>query len=259
VDPRSMSIEVAGGGSGVEGGEGLPQEGGARVSVHAPVLLREALDLLALAPGLCVVDGTVGAGGHASASAGRIAHGGTRVGVDPDREILVHARAALDSVEAVSAGRTRVVLRHVSYSRIDEVLSQEGLARCDRVLLDLGVSSLQLDTAARGFSFAADGPLDMRMDRASGAPASEWLARVAPHELERVLREYGEERFARRIANAVVATRRAGRIERTRQLREIVLAALPAPARRQRIDPATRTFQALRIAVNEELEQLEQG
>jgi 16S rRNA (cytosine1402-N4)-methyltransferase len=195
--------------------------------VHSPVLLREALDLLALAPGLTVVDGTVGAGGHASAMAARIAPGGRLVGLDRDREILVHARAALDSVEAVSSGRTKVSLLHLPYSEIENALAQEGLDRCDRVLLDLGVSSYQIDSAQRGFSFMSDGPLDMRMDRSSRPTAAEWLARVDVRELERVLREYGEERFARRIAGALVAARRNASIERTGQLRELVLAALP--------------------------------
>ena len=217
-----MSADVSESGGVATGPEGLPQEGAARVSVHAPVLLREALDLLALAPGLCVVDGTVGAGGHASAIAERIAPGGKLIGLDRDREILVHARAALDSVEEVSSGRTKVSLLHLPYSEIEAGLVREGLTRCDRVLLDLGVSSLQIDSAERGFSFMTDGPLDMRLDRSGGPTAAEWLARVDVRELERVLREYGEERFARRIAGAITESRRKVRIEHTRQLRELV-------------------------------------
>lgn len=229
------------------------------VRVHEPVMLPETLEVMDLRSGMTVVDGTVGAGGHAAEFAAAVAPDGWLVGLDQDSEILAHAEAALLEARASQAG-PRIALRHVSYAEVAAVLEEIGLDGCDRVFLDLGVSSLQLDSPVRGFSFMRDGPLDMRMDRAAARPsAADWLRSVRPDELSRVLFEYGEERFARRIASAIVDARRRHPIERTSQLAEIVVRAVPKPARHGRIHAATRTFQAIRIAVNDELGTLARG
>lgn len=235
-------------------------EGSEPVRVHEPVLLQESLAAMDLSAGLTVVDGTVGAGGHASEFARAISPGGRLIGLDRDAEILEHAERTIRAVEQRSES-LEVSLHHASYTEIGSVLDRFRVASCDRVFLDLGVSSLQLDKPERGFSFMHDAHLDMRMDAAptGGPTAAEWLRRVREEELIRVLREYGDERYARRIAGAIVETRRRHRIERTQQLADIIVRAMPGPARRQRIHPATRTFQAIRIAVNDELGALERG
>jgi len=230
---------------------------GSRQPVHVPVLLRETLAVLELREGLVVVDGTVGAGGHARAISSAIGPSGMLVGLDRDSEILVPARAALEA-EAAGAG-ARFSLHHLPYSSMRKALQANGQACCDRVLLDLGVSSMQLDRPERGFSFMADGPLDMRMDQAGGKTAADWIATVTERELADALYRYGDERHSRRIARRIVEHRKRGRIVRTSQLAEIVSSAMPGPARSRRIHPATRTFQAIRMALNDELGQLEKG
>jgi 16S rRNA (cytosine1402-N4)-methyltransferase len=231
---------------------------GSSQPVHVPVLVAETLEALALAPGLVVVDGTVGAGGHASGIARAIGPDGTLIGLDRDVEILACAREAFAAAKAPGA-QARVSLHHLVFSRMREALSQDGFRNCDRVLLDLGVSSLQLDSSRRGFSFMADGPLDMRMDASAQMTAAAWLARVPEPELARVLFEYGGERHSRRIARAICTARQRAPLQRTQQLADVVVRALPPPARRQRIHPATRTFQAVRMAVNDELGELQRG
>lgn len=223
------------------------------------MLVAEALAALAPRPGQVVVDGTVGAGGHASAILAALAPGGTLIGIDRDAAVLEHARRALAAAAAGAGDAVGFRLFHASFSRMQEVLHQEGLDRCDRVLLDLGVSSLQLDTAERGFSFSRDAALDMRMDRddATRPTARQWLAQVSEVELARVLWEYGDERHARRIARAIVAARKVAPIVRTGQLKELVERCVPH--RRGRIHPATRTFQAIRIQVNDEIDELRLG
>ncbi|MCA8949360.1 MAG: 16S rRNA (cytosine(1402)-N(4))-methyltransferase RsmH [Planctomycetes bacterium] len=236
------------------GGAGAPRS---RQPVHVPVLLHETIAILELWEGLVVVDGTVGAGGHARAIVSAIGATGLLVGLDRDSEILVAARAALEgSAAGAAAGFS---LHHLSYSRMREALQVNGQTCCDRVLLDLGVSSMQLDRPERGFSFMADGPLDMRMDSTGGASAADWLAEVDERELADVLYRYGEERHSRRIARRIVEARRRAPIVRTGQLADVVLAALPPAAKGRRIHPATRTFQAIRVAVNDELGELERG
>ncbi|MBK8975353.1 MAG: 16S rRNA (cytosine(1402)-N(4))-methyltransferase RsmH [Planctomycetes bacterium] len=231
-----------------------------------------------LAPGMVVVDGTVGAGGHARAFAARLGAEGVLVGLDQDAEILVHAEAALGgaSSSAVEGGSTaaegsaapaprsspapRIVLRHASFAAIEAELASVGLSVCDRVFLDLGVSSLQLDTSSRGFSFMRDGPLDMRMNRSADVPsAAEWLRSVRPDVLERSLADLGGERHARRVAAAIVDARRRAPLTRTGQLADVVVRALPPKARHGRIHAATRSFQAIRMAVNDELGALQRG
>lgn len=235
--------------------------GGEQVSVHRPVLFAEALTVLDLRPGQVVVDGTVGAGGHAAHLLAALAPGGTLVGIDRDAAVLDHARRALAATAARVGGEVAFWLFHTSFSRMQEVLHQEALSQCDRVLLDLGVSSFQLDTAARGFSFSQDAPLDMRMnpDDDTVETAAQWLARVSEPEIARVLWELGEERHSRRIARAIVAVRRQAPIVRTAQLRDLVSRCVPHRPGRTRIHPATRTFQAIRIQVNDELGELRAG
>lgn len=224
--------------------------GGQRL--HVPVLTHDVVRLLNPRPGNLFVDGTVGLGGHAEAILE--AEPEVRVvGIDRDEAALERARRRLDRFG------DRAVLVHGTYGNLDRLLDQHDVGPIDGLLFDLGVSSLQLDDDARGFSFRADGPLDMRMDRSCGVTAAEWLTLVSPEELERVLREYGEERYARGIARAVVRERIARPIETTAQLRDVVHRAVPRAYFTQRIDPATRTFQAIRIALNEELAQLSLG
>ena len=231
---------------------------GNRHPVHRPVLLREVMAILELREGLVVVDGTVGAGGHARAIVPYIGPGGVLVGLDRDSEILVSARAVLAEPE-VARAEVGVSLHHLAHSRMHEALAAIGQSRCDRVLLDLGVSSMQLDRAARGFSFMADGPLDMRMDGSAPESAADWLASVPEQQLADTIFQLGEERYSRRIARAIVAERRRRPIVRTGQLADLVVAALPGAARGGRIHPATRTFQAIRMHVNDELGELERG
>lgn len=214
-------------------------------NIHVPVLLDEVIDLLAPAPGEHVLDLTVGAGGHAQALVERIGPTGFLVGVDRDREILEVASARL-------AGRP-VRLVQGSFAALAELALP--LRAYHAILLDLGVSSWQLDEARRGFSFQREGPLDMRMDASVGQSLGEQLERWDVEELTRIIREFGEERHARRVAEALLAHVRGGGARTTVALAAAVRAVLP-PRRGERIDPATRTFQALRIAVNRELEQL---
>jgi 16S rRNA (cytosine1402-N4)-methyltransferase len=245
----------------MNGADGDPGDGevhGPRQPVHQPVLLREVLAVLALRPGLVVVDGTVGAGGHARAIVPGIGPGGALVGLDRDGAILASARATLAMAEVAGAG-VAISLHHLPHARMHEALAATGQSRCDRVLLDLGVSSLQLDRSERGFSFMADGPLDMRMDTSAPTTAADWLATVGEKELADTLFQLADERHSRRIARHLCEVRRRTKIVRTSQLADLVTSALPAAARHGRIHPATRTFQAIRMAVNDELGELERG
>jgi 16S rRNA (cytosine1402-N4)-methyltransferase len=212
---------------------------------HASVLLAESLELLAVRPGGSYVDGTVGLGGHAAAILERSAPDGRLLGLDKDGEALEQARERLRPF----GDRARLV--HGDYREIPQVLAGE---RADGMLLDLGTSSLQLDTAERGFSFRAEGPLDMRMDRGFGETAAEVVNRTREADLADIIYRFGEERASRRIARAIVAARRRERIRTTTELAAIVRGA--AGRSRPGLDPATRTFQALRIHVNRELEGL---
>jgi 16S rRNA (cytosine1402-N4)-methyltransferase len=216
---------------------------------HEPVLLAEALELLAVSSGGFYVDGTVGLGGHAAEILARSAPGGRLVGMDRDAETLDHAG------ERLARFGERVRLIHGDFRRLPDVLGGE---RPDGVLLDLGVSSLQLDTAERGFSFQAEGPLDMRMDRSEGPSAADVVNRMPEEELADVIYRFGEERGSRRVARRIVEARRRGPIATTLELAAIVRLAARRGGRQawRRLDPATRTFQALRIHVNRELEGL---
>jgi 16S rRNA (cytosine1402-N4)-methyltransferase len=221
-------------------------------ALHVPVLLERTLALLAPAadaPGAVVVDATLGLGGHSAALLER--HPALRlVGLDRDLDALAHSRARL----APYADRT--VLVHAVYDELPEVLSRLGLGRVQGVLFDLGVSSLQLDETERGFSYSHDAPLDMRMDRSTGRTAAEVLNTYPAEDLARILRAYGEERFARRIAERVVREREREPFTTSARLADLVRESIPAATRRTGGNPSKRTFQALRIEVNGELEVL---
>jgi len=221
-------------------------------SPHVPVLAGEILRHARVRPGGRVVDATVGAGGHAARLLQAVRPDGLLVGCDRDRAILPFARRRLEAV----GGRFHLVWSCLS--ELPDVLVRFDLrGRCDFVLFDLGVSSLQLDDSRRGFSFDRDGPLDLRMGRGAGDPAHVRLERSGEAELAELFRRYGEEPHAERIARAVVAEREHRPILRTRHLATIVERAVPR--RPIRIHPATRVFQALRIAVNRELDELADG
>lgn len=210
---------------------------------HVPVLAREVVELLAPERGGFFVDATVGAGGHAAALLER----GPELrllGLDRDPDALALAR------ERLSPFGARAEFREANFAELDAVL--EGLPPPDGILADLGVSSMQLDRAERGFSFRRDGPLDMRMSR-NGRSAAEIVASAPAEELTRIFREYGEERMASKIARGIVAERTRGPIGSTRHLARVVARAKGGAASREKIDPATRVFQALRIEVNQEL------
>jgi 16S rRNA (cytosine1402-N4)-methyltransferase len=220
-----------------------------------PVLLERCVALLApavTADGAVLVDATLGLGGHSEAML-RTFPGLRVVGLDRDPQALEVSRGRLQPY----ADRTTFV--HAVFDELPQVLARLGLGRVQGVLFDLGVSSLQLDEVARGFSYAHDAPLDMRMDPSAGPTAAEVLNTYPAQELARVLREYGEERFARRIAARVVRAREQEPFERTSRLADLVRAAVPAATRRTGGNPAKRTFQALRIEVNGELTALERA
>jgi 16S rRNA (cytosine1402-N4)-methyltransferase len=214
--------------------------------VHEPVLLEETMELLAVRPGGLYVDGTVGLGGHASEVLRRSAPDGRLVAFDRDTQALELAK------ETLTAFGDRVRFEHGRYSEIPRAVG-EGTA--DGLMLDLGVSSLQLDDAQRGFSFRREGPLDMRMDQTEMTSAADVVNRMREAELADVIYELGEERRSRQIARAIVEARRGAGITTTTQLAEIVRRAARGP--RGGIDPATRTFQALRIHVNREIAELQ--
>lgn len=221
--------------------------------LHVPVLVREAVALLDPQPGGVYVDCTVGLGGHASAILERLGGRGLVVGVDRDALALAEASRVLASF------RSQVILVRSDFGRLREILERLALPTVDGVIFDLGVSSLQLEAPGRGFSYWRDEPLDMRMDLTQTVTAYHLLNGLTESELAKVIREYGEERWAARIARAIVEARRRQPVQTTGQLVEIIKDAVPAPARRSGGHPARRTFQALRIAVNRELELLEEG
>jgi len=228
-------------------GESGAGESGAGESGHAPVLLEEVLAALAVEPDGRYVDATYGRGGHARALLARLGPAGTLLLVDRDPQ-AVHSATQEFGADA------RVRIAHATFDRIPELL---GMNEAHGILFDLGVSSPQLDDAARGFSFLRDGPLDMRMDPGCGPSAADFLASAGEQEIAAVIAEYGEDRYARRIARALATARAASPLTTTGQLASVVAAAIPARAREPGKHPATRTFQALRIHVNRELELLD--
>ncbi|TVR95907.1 MAG: 16S rRNA (cytosine(1402)-N(4))-methyltransferase RsmH [Wenzhouxiangellaceae bacterium] len=218
---------------------------------HVPVLLQPALDGLAIGEDDIVVDGTYGRGGHSRALLERLGESGRLVVVDQDPDAIAHARRHLGT-------DARVTIWQGSFAELARMANETGvMGQVRALLLDLGVSSPQLDTAERGFSFRDDGPLDMRMDPTGCESAAAWLARADEADIARVIKEYGEERYARRIARSIVMARAETPLTRTAQLAAIVArAAGPSPADRH---PATRSFQAIRIHVNAELEALDRA
>ena len=214
-------------------------------AAHVTVLLNEAVEALAIRPDGVYVDGTFGRGGHSRAILARLGERGRLIAFDRDPVAIAAGVAMQDP---------RFELVHAPFSDFSEALAERGVERVDGVLLDLGVSSPQLDEAGRGMSFRFDAPLDMRMDTTRGMTAAEWLAEASVADITQVLREYGEERFAYEIAKAVVAARTGGHVATTGQLAAIVEKAVRTREPGQH--PATRTFQALRICVNQELEEL---
>src|SRR3989338_7105920 len=212
---------------------------------HTTVLLNEAVEALAIKPDGIYVDGTFGRGGHSARILEQLGSKGKLIALDKDPA-------------AVAAGKiwrdTRFRIVHRGFRKLEEVLREQGVEKVDGILLDLGVSSPQLDDSERGFSFRFDAPLDMRMDVSSGITAAQWLATVDEGLLGEVIHDYGEERFAKQIARALVAARAIQPIDTTRQLAELVGKAVRTREPGQ--NPATRTFQAIRIYLNHELEEL---
>jgi 16S rRNA (cytosine1402-N4)-methyltransferase len=216
-------------------------------NAHVPVLLHPAVDALAVdsRPDGTFVDATFGRGGHSRLILERLGQRGRLIALDRDPDAVAAARAIDDP---------RFTPAHARFSQLQETLAALRAGEADGVLFDLGVSSPQLDDARRGFGFRTDGPLDMRMDPTRGASAAEWLERAQEAEIREVISNYGEERFAKQIAKAIVAARRGGPLRRTGELAAVVAAAVRTREPGQ--NPATRTFQALRIHVNQELEEL---
>ena len=214
--------------------------------LHKPVLFTETIDLLNIRENGIYVDGTLGRAGHAMAVLKRLGKDGKLIGIDKDH-------AAIEAAEKKFAGDPRVILARNDFRNLSEVLLDAGVEAVDGILLDLGVSSPQLDDASRGFSYMADAPLDMRMDRRQSYSAYDLINFSSEAELKRILWEYGEERYAPRIAKKIADARETGAIETTLQLVELIKAAMPAAALREKQHPAKRSFQAFRIAVNDEL------
>ncbi len=212
---------------------------------HRPVMAEEVLHYLACRPGQVIVDATLGSGGHAQGILDRIRPGGRVIGIDRDREAIERARKRLSGQP--------VDLIHDNHARLEAILDERGLDAVDGVLIDCGPSLEQLTTAGRGFSFRLDGPLDMRMNREQETTAADLVNELPEKELARILKEHGGERRAQRIARAIAAARQQQPITTTAQLAATVTAAIPPRARPRRLHAATRSFMALRIAVNDEL------
>ena len=226
---------------------------------HKPVLLEETIAALAIRPDGVYLDGTFGRGGHSAAILARLGAAGRLIAIDRDPDAVAAAGRWRERV-----GNGRFSIGHARFSRLGDVLDEHGIDAVDGVLLDLGVSSPQLDDPSRGFSFRDDGPLDMRMDPTHGMSASQWLQNASEGEIAEVVRDYGEERFAVPIAKAIVARRRdadGAALQTTGDLARLVAGTVRRRQKRPEVgkDPATRTFQALRIFVNQELEELPAG
>ncbi len=217
---------------------------------HTPVLVREVIEFLKCRPGGIYLDCTLGEGGHTEEILRASAPDGRVIGLDRDLQSIEQAR------ERLAAFGSRVVFHHENFVHLDAVLDREAVQEVDGILFDLGVSSVQLEIGDRGFSFLKDGPLDMRMDQTKGKTASELIHQLSESELTRIFQEYGEERWAKKISRFIVQERARASITRTSHLTELILKAIPKRGHFARIHPATRVFQALRIAVNDELSNL---
>ncbi len=231
----------------------------ARRFAHVPVLLTEVQSALHLSSGGVFIDGTVGGGGHAAVLLQQVQPGGRMLGIDADPVALRATRRRLEQLPADALTPDCYTLVHGNAGDMGMLAQQHGFDSVDGILLDLGVSSYQLDTAERGFAFSNEGPLDMRLDPTSGLTAAELVADLDERELADILYRYGEERASRRIARRIVERRQQQPITTTSGLAALVAGAQRGGARRGGIHPATRTFQALRIAVNRELDQLERA
>ena len=220
---------------------------------HVPVLFEECMDNLNIRPDGIYVDGTLGGGGHAFGIGQRLSEKGLLIGIDRDQDALDAA------AEKLAPLKCRKILVRSTYAEIKDVLTRENISGIDGALLDIGVSSFQLDNSERGFSYMQDAPLDMRMNRDDSMTAADVVNGYTKQQLTEIIREYGEERWASRIAEFIIRARKDTEIETTGQLVDIIKAAIPASARREGPHPAKRTFQAIRIEVNSELEQLEKA
>ncbi len=218
------------------------------VTIHIPVLIEEVLNGLDLQPGKTIVDGTLGGGGHSREIARRVGPGGRVISLDRDPTAVENTRKLLSDVE-------NITLVSANYADLPEVLEQLEIEQVDGILLDLGLSSDQLAAGDRGFSFGAQGPLDLRFDTSRGEPAYRLVNRLGEKHLADLIYEFGEERFSRRLARKICEVRRHQPIRNANEFAELVRSCVPR-SRKHSIDPATRTFQALRIAVNEELKWL---
>ena len=214
---------------------------------HKSVLLQECIDALNIRPDGIYLDGTLGGAGHSSQIARRLTEGGRLIGVDRDRTALAAAK------DRLAPYADRVTLVHSNFAEIDAILDSLGIPAVDGMLFDLGVSSPQLDDASRGFSYMADAPLDMRMDKDDALTAGAVVNTWPQGELRRILYDYGEERYAPQIAAAICRAREKAPVETTLELVDIIRSAMPAQALREKQHPAKRSFQAIRIAVNDEL------
>lgn len=220
---------------------------------HDPVMVEEILVALSLKPGDVVVDGTLGLAGHSMRFIDAIRPGGTLVGLDWDSSMLAIARERVGK-----PGGVTVHLIHSDFRDMKEVLVEYGL-RPNGILLDLGLNSAQIEDPSRGITFKEDGPLDMRMDRSKGEPAAALLNRMSPQAIQDALEDFGDEKWAHRIAQKIVIRRKESPLRTTNDLIECVLAAIPVNAREKRIHPATRTFQAVRILTNAEFDGLREA
>lgn len=219
---------------------------------HEPVMMREVLEALGLKPGFTVVDATLGLAGHATRFAEAIRPGGILLGMDWDSGILEEAKTRLEGQDSITKHFV-----HSDYRQIARCVRSLGLVP-NGILMDLGLNSAQISDPTRGISFSTEGPLEMRMDRTKGEPASALLNRLSPNELEQIIFQNADERWAKAIAKKIVERRKEKPLRTTTDLVDAVLAAIPAGARDKRIHPATRTFQAIRIAVNAELEGIDE-
>lgn len=235
-----MSLEDFSAGAGADKDEALR---------HEPVMLQEVLHFLDPQPGETIVDCTLGGGGHSLAICRRITQTGRLIGIEQDEDALLRARNTLQNCP--------VTLVHDNFRNLDKIIQQTSASGVDGVLFDLGVSSFLLDTPERGFSFRTDAPLDMRMDQRQSTTAADLVSRLTEEEMVRIFLEAGLGRWARRIARAISTSRTQSPINTTAQLADLITATLPAAYRSKKIHPATQVFQALRIAVNDEIAALD--
>lgn len=225
---------------------------------HESVMVSEVMEILSMKPGQVFVDGTLGLAGHSAAIAQQLVPGGTIVGIDWDESMLELGKARLATIADIKTFFYRADYRQLSEC-VQKAQEQDPSVVPNGILLDLGLNNAQIEDAERGISFRTDGPLDMRMDRTIGEPASAWLNRATMAEIARVLHEYGDENWAKRIANVIVDRRKAGPLKTTFDLVDCIEAAVPKAMRDKRLHVATRSFQAIRVYINGELDGLQEA